>query len=406
VDDVAFANLFGVCLVAFLVPFALSFAPRIRLPAIVVELLFGIVLGPSVLGVLRVDDTVNVVAVLGLSYLLFVAGLDLDMTILRGTTLRLAAMGFAVSLAIAIALGAIFYGTGLVVDPMLIAVILSATGLGVVLPVLRSAGEVDTDFGRTVISNATIAEFATIVLLALLFSTSGMGPLAEGGLLLLLGLLAAVLLIGLARLRDVLSAGDVLHRMAEASSQLRVRLAFALLIGLLAITERFGFEAILGAFVAGVILNVLEFGEGEEGRLFTGKLEAVGFGFLIPVFFVTSGLRYDLDALISSPSTMLRVPLFLAAMLLVRGLPALLYRRTMTRRHLWAAVLFQATSLSFILAATTLGLELGIMRDATATALIAAGVISVAVFPALGLGLLRRAAAEAAADASAQAPPA
>ena len=213
-----------------------------------------------------------------------------------------------------------------------------------------------------------------------------------------------MLLIGLARLRDVLSAGDVLHRMAEASSQLRVRLAFALLIGLLAITERFGFEAILGAFVAGVILNVLEFGEGEEGRLFTGKLEAVGFGFLIPVFFVTSGLRYDLDALISSPSTMLRVPLFLAAMLLVRGLPALLYRRTMTRRHLWAAVLFQATSLSFILAATTLGLELGIMRDATATALIAAGVISVAVFPALGLGLLRRAAAEATADASAQAP--
>ena len=404
-DDVAFANLFGVCLVAFLVPFTLAFFPRIRLPAIVVELLFGIVLGPSVLGLLRVDDTVNVVAVLGLSYLLFLAGLDLDMTILRGTTLKVAASGFAVSLGIAIVIGGIFHETGLVIDPMLIAVILSATGLGVVLPVLRGAGQADTPFGRTVVSNSTIAEFATIVLLALLFSTSGMGPLTEGALLLVLGLLAALLLIGLSRLRDVLSAGDVLHRMAEASSQLRVRLAFALLIGLLAISERFGFEAILGAFVAGVILNVLEFGEGEEGRLFTAKLEAVGFGFLIPVFFVTSGLRYDLDALVSSPSTMLRVPLFLAAMLLVRGVPVILYRRTMDRRRRWAAALFQATSLSFILAATTLGLELGIMRQATATALIAAGVISVAVFPALGLAQLRRVAFQEAADA-AQVPPA
>ena len=404
-EDVAFGNLFGVCLVAFLVPFTLAFFPRIRLPAIVVELLIGIVLGPSVLGLLRVDDTVNVVAVLGLSYLLFLAGLDLDMMILRGTTLKVAASGFAVSLGIAIVIGGIFHETGLVIDPMLIAVILSATGLGVVLPVLRGAGQAATPFGRMVVSNSTIAEFATIVLLALLFSTSGMSPLAEGALLLVLGLLAALLLIGLSRLRDVLSAGDVLHHMAEASSQLRVRLAFALLIGLLAISERFGFEAILGAFVAGVILNVLEFGEGEEGRLFTAKLEAVGFGFLIPVFFVTSGLRYDLDALTSSPSTMLRVPLFLAAMLLVRGVPVFLYRKMMDRRRRWAAALFQATSLSFILAATTLGLELGIMRQATATALIAAGVISVAVFPALGLAQLRRAAFQDAADA-AQVPPA
>jgi Kef-type K+ transport system membrane component KefB len=394
VDDVAFANLFGVCLVAFLVPFTLAFFPKIRLPAIVVELLVGIVLGPSVLGLLRVDDTVNVIAVLGLSYLLFLAGLDLDMTILRGATLRAAATGFAASLGIATVIGAVFHETGLVIDPMLIAVILSATGLGVVLPVLRGAGQVDTSFGRTVISNATIAEFATIVLLALLFSTSGMSPMAEGALLLVLGLLAALLLIGLSRLRDVLSAGDVLHRMAEASSQLRVRLAFALLIGLLAISERFGFEAILGAFVAGVILNVLEFGEGEEGRLFTAKLEAVGFGFLIPVFFVTSGLRLDLRGLLEDPAALVRVPLFLLALLVVRGAPAYLAVRTLGPRATAAAALLQATSLPFIVTATQIGVATGLMSPVTAAALVCAGLLSVLVFPAVALVLLRQPAAD------------
>jgi Kef-type K+ transport system membrane component KefB len=390
-DDVAFGNLFGVCLVAFLVPFTLAFVPRIRLPAIVVELVVGIVLGPSVLGVLEVDETVNVMAVLGLSYLLFLAGLDLELGVLRGSVLRTAAIGFGVSLALAIVVGGALHATGLVIDPMLIAIILAATGLGVVLPVLKGSGEMGTGFGRLVIANATIAEFATIVLLALLFSTTGMSPMAEGVLLLVLGLLAAGLLIGLARLRDHMAAGAVLQRLDDTSAQLRVRLSIALLIGLLAVSERFGFEAILGAFVAGVILNVLELDRGDEGSRYTAKLEAIGFGFLIPVFFVTSGLRYDLDALLSSPSTMSRVPLFLAAMVLVRGLPALLYRGTMSRRHVRAAGLLQSTSLSFILAATTLGLELGIMRRSTATALIAAGVLSVMIFPAAALSILRRA---------------
>jgi Kef-type K+ transport system membrane component KefB len=391
VDDVAFGNLFGVCLVAFLIPFTLAFFPKIRLPAIVVELVAGIILGPSVLGLLQVDSTVNVVAVLGLSYLLFLAGLDLELDALRGATIRVALVGFGVSLALAVALGTAFHLTGVVIDPMLIAIILSATGLGVVLPVLIGTGEAGTTFGRLVIANSTIAEFATIVLLALLFSTTGMSPTIEAVLLLILGALAAVLLLALAKLRDSMAAGAVLQRLDDTSAQLRVRLALALLIGLLAVSERFGFEAILGAFVAGVILNVLELDRGEQGSRFTAKLEAIGFGFLVPVFFVTSGLRYDIDALLSSTSTMLRVPLFLAAILVVRGLPALLYRRRLDATRTKAAALLQATSLSFILAATTLGLELGIIKDETATALIAAGVISVLVFPATALGLLRRA---------------
>jgi Kef-type K+ transport system membrane component KefB len=389
-DDVSFANLFGVCLIAFLVPFTLAFFPRLRLPAIVVELLAGIVAGPSVLGWVRVDDTVNVIAALGLSYLLFLAGFDLDLDVLRGRTLRVALLGFGLSLMIAVALGGALSVTGAVLDPMLVGIILAATGLGVVLPVLKDAGQLATGFGRTVISNATIAEFATIVLLALLFSTNGLGPVAEAGLLVVLGLVAAAAAIALARLRDHMAAGPVLRRLADSSSQLRVRLALALLLGMLAISESFGFEAILGAFIAGALLNVLELDRGAEGSRFARKLEAIGFGFFIPVFFVTSGLRYDLPALVSSPGTMLKVPLFVGAILLVRGVPALLYRRTMGRRQVVAAGLLQSTTLSFILAATAVGVELGIMTQQTSTALIAAGVITVVCFPVVALGLLRR----------------
>jgi Kef-type K+ transport system membrane component KefB len=300
-----------------------------------------------------------------------------------------AANGFAASLGIAIVIGAIFHETGLVIDPMLIAVILSATGLGVVLPVLRGAGEVDTPFGRTVVSNSTIAEFATIVLLALLFSTSGMGAMAEGALLLVLGLLAALLLIGLSRLRDVLSAGNVLHRMAEASSQLRVRLAFALLIGLLAISERFGFEAILGAFVAGVILNVLEFGEGEEGRLFTAKLEAVGFGFLIPVFFVVSGVQFDLDAVVDDPVLLAVVPVILALFLVVRGGPTALLQRGMPARERVALAGYLGTALPLVVVITTIGVETDRLKSSTAAALVTAALASVLVFPLMAARLAR-----------------
>jgi Kef-type K+ transport system membrane component KefB len=118
------------------------------------------------------------------------------------------------------------------------------------------------------------------------------------------------------------------------------------------------------------------------------KLEAIGFGVFIPVFFVTSGIQFDLAALFSSPATILRVPIFLVALLLVRGVPALLYRPLVGSRRSVVAGLLQATSLTFIVAASQIGVELGLITKATSAALIAAGLLSVLLFPLMALTLL------------------
>ena len=181
-----------------------------------------------------------------------------------------------------------------------------------------------------------------------------------------------------------------LRRLQDTTAQIRVRGAFVLLVGLCAIAQHLGLEVILGAFVAGAVLTIVDTDRQMTHPQFRLKLESAGFGIFIPVFFVASGVRFDLDALTSSASTLARVPLFLAILLLVRGLPALLYRSTIGGRTTLVAALLQATSLPFIVAATQIGLELGKLNEATAAALVGAGILSVLLFPLLAVVLLRR----------------
>lgn len=163
-----------------------------------------------------------------------------------------------------------------------------------------------------------------------------------------------------------------------------------LLVAFVALASVLGLETILGAFIAGVILRVVDGDRAMTHPQFRQKLEAIGFGVFIPVFFITSGWRFDLAALLSSPATLLRVPIFLAALLLVRGVPALIYRPLVGNRRSVVAGLLQATSLSFIVAASQIGLALGLITKATGAALIAAGLLSVLIFPIIALTLLRR----------------
>lgn len=162
-----------------------------------------------------------------------------------------------------------------------------------------------------------------------------------------------------------------------------------------AFAERFGLEAILGAFIAGMLLGVADRDAKMTHPQLGLKLEAIGFGFLIPVYFVTSGLRFDVDALTAGPDVLLRIPLYLAALLAVRGLPALLYRPVLGRRRAVAAALLQATSLPFLVAGTQIGQELDLLSAANGAALVAAGLVSVLVFPVVATRLLREASAPA-----------
>jgi Kef-type K+ transport system membrane component KefB len=189
--------------------------------------------------------------------------------------------------------------------------------------------------------------------------------------------------------RSALIRADLL-RLQDTSAQIRVRAALVLFVGFAAVAEALGLEVILGAFVAGAIISLADRDEVMTHPDFRRKLEAVGFGFFIPVFFVTSGVRFDLDALTASASNVAMVPVFLAALLVVRGLPALLYRRVLDGRRTVVAGLMQATSLPFIVAATGIGLELGLIDAAESAALVGAGLLSVLLLPLAGLVLLRR----------------
>jgi Kef-type K+ transport system membrane component KefB len=352
----------------------------------------GIVIGPSVLGLVTADQAVSVIALMGLTFVLFLAGLEIDFHKLRGDVLRVTALGFALSFGVGIAVSLGLKAAGLVDTPLLVAIILSATSLGVLVPVLKDAGEISSTFGQLIIAAASIADFGAIILLTIFFSGEG----GTGSTLLLLGSLFALAAVVFAVVRGAEHSMRIradLLRLQDTTAQIRVRAALALFVGFAAIAQQLGLEAILGAFIAGAIVSLVDADQVMTHPDFRRKLEAIGFGFFIPVFFVTSGVRFNLGALTASASNLAMVPVFLAALLVVRGLPALAYRRRLDARHTAIAGIMQATSLPFIVAATAIGMELGLIDAAASAALIGAGLLSVLLFPLAGLVLLRRAGA-------------
>ena len=384
----SFGGLLIVVAAGFAAPFVLGLFPRVKLPSVVLEIIAGIVIGPSVLGIVHVDDAIEVVSVVGLAFLLFLAGLEIDFSKLRGQVLQLTLVGFVISFGIAVIVALGLKTTGLIETPLLVAIILCATSLGVLVPVLKDSGQISSTFGQLIIAAGTIADFGAVILLSIFFSGEG----GVGSTLLLISglvLVAIAVFIAVRGAEHSMTIRSDLLRLQDTTAQIRVRGAIVLLIGFAAIADKLGLESILGAFMAGAILSLLDRDQAMTHPDFRRKLEAVGFGIFIPVFFVTSGVRFDLDALLSSASNLIMLPIFLAALVVVRGLPALLYRRVLNGRQTAIAGLMQATSLPFIVAATAIGQDLGLLTAAEGAALIGAGLLSVLIFPITGLTLLR-----------------
>jgi Kef-type K+ transport system membrane component KefB len=231
---------------------------------------------------------------------------------------------------------------------------------------------------------------AAVVLLSVGLAGSDT-PLA-GRLLLLALLLGALGMIALAVLgvEHSMRLTAVIGRLADTSAQIRVRLTVLLVAGLALAAQALGFEAILGAFLAGLLVRALDPDPATTHPLYPLKLEAVGYGLLVPVFFVNSGLTLDLSGLIAHPAALATVPAFLLALLVVRALPAVAFHRELGRRELIAVGLLQATSLPFLLAAVEIGREMGLLDPAVGAGLVAAGLVSVLIFPAAALTLLPR----------------
>ncbi len=392
---VHYTNLLLVVTVGLLAPIALGFFPRLRLPAIVLELLLGIVIGPSVLGWAEPDLAVSTLNLIGLAFLLFLSGLEIDLKRLRGGILKLTGMAFALSLVIAIGLGLGLKAGGFVKSPLFMAIVLAASSVSVIFPVLKDSNNSSSSFGQLVLASASIAEFGAIALLSLFFS--GKASASTAGTLVLLGVFALVVAtvgIAIAGFERSITLSRVLRRLQDTTAQIRVRAAFVLLIGFTALADEVGLETILGAFAAGVLVSLIDRDEASHPQ-FRLKLEAAGFGVFIPVFFVTSGLRFDVNALFASVSTVARVPLFLLAIYLARGLPATVYVQLLGRSRAVIAGVLQATSLTVIVAAVQIGLQLGAISRASGAGLIAAGLLSVVISPTLALSLLRRNQAQA-----------
>jgi Kef-type K+ transport system membrane component KefB len=386
--EVGFTNLLVVTLIALAAPLALGFAPRVRVPAVVLEIVAGIAVGPSVLGWVDADLVVSIVAVLGLAFLLFLAGLEIDPRQLRGSVLRVALLGYVVTLVLGLAVGGSLDALGWVSSPVLVAVALSATSLGLVVPVLKDAGQLERGLGQAVVAAASVADFAAIVLLSLFFSTSETSSGTRVALLTVFAGLVAVTGVAAVAVSRSMSLSTVVTRLQDTTAQIRVRAAVVLLVGFVALAARLGLETILGAFLAGAVVGLVDRDTASHPQ-FRTKLEALGYGFLIPVFFVASGLRLDLAGLLDDPSALVRVPILALALLVVRGVPAVLLRREYDAASVAAAALLQATSLPFLVTAGQIGVATGTLSSTTAAALVCAGLVSVVLYPALALGLLR-----------------
>ena len=277
---------------------------------------------------------------------------------------------------------------GITKSPLLIAIALSATSLGLVVPVLKDAGQSESQVGQFTIAGASVADFGAVLLLSVFFS---MSRGSTTGKFILLGgfvVLIVVAIVTLSRLGRSAHLNSVLVMLQDTTAEIRVRFAVVLLILFVVLASKFGLETILGAFLAGAILNFVD-RDSMSHPNFRVKLDAIGYGFLVPVFFVASGLAFDLRALLHSPSAFARIPLFLVGLLIVRGIPAVVYRSSVGRRNALAIGLLQATSLPFLVVASAIGVGLGTIKPVTGTALVSAGLLSCVIFPLVALILLR-----------------
>ena len=330
---ISFNSLLIIGCVAIAMPLLLGLFPAVKVPAVVLEILGGVLVGPAVLGWVHLDAAVRVIADLGLGFLLFMAGFEIDLRRFDRRVLTLAGRAFAVSVALALLVAYGLQLAGQVNDGLLVAITLLSTSLGILVPILKDAEHTETAFGRLTMAAGSLAELAPLVLVSVFFSASSGNPSVELGLLGAFIALTAVVVVVAQRIRGWAPLHDVVHRLENTSSQLRVRLALTFSLGFAVVAERFGLATILGAFLAGIILR--RTGDSAASHeMLKGKLEAIGFGFLIPVFFVSTGAGLSIDSLFHSSRAILDVPVFLVALLVVRGLPGSALRpgrRTCTR---------------------------------------------------------------------------
>ncbi|MFJ7065525.1 cation:proton antiporter [Streptomyces sp. NPDC101115] len=357
---------------------------RLPVPLVIFEILLGILVGPDVLGWASTDALIDGLSQLGLTMLIFLAGYEIEFGKVRGDTLRRSLWAWVLALALGLFAGVLLgggYDKG-----VFIGVALTSTALGTVLPVLRDSGDLHGRFGSVVMAFGAVGEFAPIIAMALLLS--GRKPAESAALLAVFAALTAAAVFWAMRPRPPWFS-RVVARTLHTSGQFAVRFVFLLIALMLGASTALGLDVLLGAFAAGLVTRLVLTGAApESGPQILEKVEAVGFGFLVPVFFVVTGIEFDLDSLLSGGRTLLLLPVFLLLFLVVRGGPIwFLAPRDLGRRDRGGLVLYGSTALPLVVAITTIGVDDGTMTAGEAAALVGAGMVSVLVFPLLALKL-------------------
>ena len=375
--------------IAVLAPLLAEIPIGFRIPVVVLEMVLGIVAGPYGFGLVNVEGRLAqwLGGTLGLAALFFMAGMELDLDRVRGRPLTLGAIGWVISLALGFCAAGVLHILPFIHAPVMAALALTTTSVGTLMPILRDSGHLDTGFGRFVLGAGCMGEFGPIVVVSLLL-TSQYGVGTEGALM--LGFLAITVAAAFVALRPKPpKLVALLSRTMESSSQFPIRLAMFILAVFVVLSGSIGVEPVLGAFAAGMIVSLGS--RGEKGALLRHKLDALCYGFLVPFFFVNSGIQFDLGALLHSTKTMLLVPVFLLLSFIVRGAPVFLYRHDMTRGERLPFILYSATALSLVIAITNIGVRTGRMTTDVAAALVGAGLVSVLLFPTMAEFLLSKA---------------
>ncbi len=374
-----------IAIAAVLAPILSELTGPVAVPEIVIQIGLGILIGPYVLDIAHVSGIVTGLSDLGLTFLIFLAGYELDLEKIRGRPLELAGAGWAISLVIGLGAAFALVSNGLAHDTVVVGLALTTTALGTLVPMLRDAHVMDTRFGAYISAIGTVGEFGPIVAVALLLTNKD--PV-QTSLLLAAFILLAVATVLLAARAQPPRLVHMLSRHLESSAQLPVRVALLFILLLVLLAQTLGLDVLLGAFAAGIVVRL--FSADNEIRAVRGKLEAIGFGFLIPVFFVVSGIQFDLHVFIRHPGSLGRVALFLGLMLVARGVPVfLLYLKVLTPPERVPMALLSATGLPLIVVITSIALAEKKMLPVNAASLVAAGMLSVLLLPALGLWRMR-----------------
>jgi Kef-type K+ transport system membrane component KefB len=387
--DVDTGSFFAIVLVAAIAAITVAVLPRgMAPPVVVLELVLGILIGPEVLDFAHSSDFIDFFSNLGLGMLFYFAGYEIDFERIRGTPMKLGALGWALSVALAYGIGGILAAAGVVVSFLYTGSAIATTAIGTLIPILKDSGGLKTRFGTYLLAAGGAGEFGPILLVTLVLTTAS--PLHEAAIL--LAFVALAIAVALASVRLAWRGWPALEKTFETSSQLAVRITVVLVFGLVLLASQLGLDVLLGGFVAGMITRAAL--KGHELQIFESKLTAVGFGFFVPFFFVTSGLEFDLAAL-GSAEALAKMALFFVLFLVVRGTPALLlYRKVLSATERRALAFFCATELPLVVAITTIAIDAGKMRASTAAGLVGAAMLSTLIFPFVGMALQKRAMAE------------